>query len=77
MRAHALRDGKPADGLAVLPVGALEDELLRALGRRPRGAGDLLQVVVVGQRPEDRDRRARPRRERARASWMASSAFTG
>ena len=35
--ANGVRDREPADRLAVLAVRALEDELLRSLGRRPRG----------------------------------------
>ena len=65
-RGDALRDRQPADGLPVLAVGALEDEALRPVGRRPRRLRDLLQVVVVGQRPEDRDRRHAAPRELAR-----------
>ena len=60
--ADALRDAQASDGLAVLPIRAFQDELLGPFVGRTRGARDLLQVVVVGQRPEDGDRRhAAPR----------------
>ena len=55
--ADPVRDRQAADGLPVLSVRALEHELLRAFGPRPRRPGDFLQVVVVGQRPEDGRRR--------------------
>ena len=62
----ALRNRELSDGPPVGAVGALQDEGLGAVPSGPGRARDLLEVVVVGERPEDGRRRHAPGGQLAR-----------
>src|SRR4029453_14860651 len=65
-RVDLLGDPQRTDRAAIGPIRALENEPLGPVGAGPGGARDFLEVVIVGQRPEDRNRRDAATRELAR-----------